>query len=248
LAKRMRRTSTRASEVTHATTSPSRIGPASVETKGRDMPSSGSDRYSSTTMAPTTTASEYPRMRATPRKSSTEVRFTASGPQLDANVAGLGEETHRLQAALAAQAGLAHAAERRAQVAHEPAVDPDDAGVDAGGEAVGAGEVARPDRRGQAVVDGIGQRQRLCIVVEGLQGRDRTEDFLAVARAVGVEAFEQRWRDEPAGAVERATAAQHAAAFLARPRDGRDDLVEVRLRNQRAHLRVRIHRVADAQG
>src|SRR3546814_3983596 len=45
-------------------------------------------------------------------------------PKLDAHVAGLGEESHRLQATLASQPGLAHAAERRAQVAHQPAVDP----------------------------------------------------------------------------------------------------------------------------
>src|SRR3546814_2923272 len=71
-------------------------------------------------------------------------------PKLDAHVAGLGEESHRLQATLASQPGLAHAAERRAQVAHQPAVDPDDAGVDGRSEAGGEVEGAGPDRRGEA--------------------------------------------------------------------------------------------------
>src|SRR5690606_41057109 len=47
--------------------------------------------------------------------------------QRDADVAGFGEEAHRLVPAFAAQAGLGHAAERGAQVAHQPGVDPDDA-------------------------------------------------------------------------------------------------------------------------
>src|SRR3546814_3115447 len=61
------------------------------------------------------------------------------------------------------------------------------------------------------------------------------------------EAFLHRWRDEPAGPVERVAAAQHVAAFLAGTGDGGGDLVEVRLRDQRAHLRIGVHRVADAQ-
>src|SRR6476659_977983 len=48
--------------------------------------------------------------------------------QCDADVLGFGEETHRLESAFAAQARLPAASERRAQVAHQPAVDPDDTG------------------------------------------------------------------------------------------------------------------------
>src|SRR5690606_35608932 len=69
----------------------------------------------------------------------------------DADVARLGEEAHGLQPALAAEAGLAHAAEGRPQVAHQPGVDPDDAGAELRAEAVGASEVAGPDRGRQAV-------------------------------------------------------------------------------------------------
>src|SRR3546814_19427516 len=69
-----------------------------------------------------------------------------SMPKLYAHVAELGEESHRLQATLASQPGLAHAAVRRAQVAHQPAVYPDDAGLDGRGEAVAAGEGSGSDR------------------------------------------------------------------------------------------------------
>src|SRR5690349_2357964 len=58
--------------------------------------------------------------------------------QGDADVARLGEEAHRLAPSLAAEAGLAHAAERRAQVAHQPGVDPDDAGAQVRAESVRA--------------------------------------------------------------------------------------------------------------
>src|SRR5690606_15902109 len=74
-----------------------------------------------------------------------------SSGQGDADVARLGEEAHRFASSLAAEAGLARAAERRAQVAQQPGVDPDDAGAQFRAEAVGAVEVAGPDACGQAV-------------------------------------------------------------------------------------------------
>ena len=69
----------------------------------------------------------------------------------DADVLRLGEEAQRLVAALAADAALLHAAERHAQVAQHPAVDPDGARVESARRAVGAAsrfavqiEAARP--------------------------------------------------------------------------------------------------------
>src|SRR5690606_23664348 len=86
--------------------------------------------------------------------------------QGDADVARFGEEAHGFVAALATQSGLAAAAERGAQVAHQPGVDPDHAYLQLRAEAVGAVEVAGPDRGRQSVVAGVGQCQRLRIVVE----------------------------------------------------------------------------------
>src|SRR5690606_4784155 len=167
--------------------------------------------------------------------------------QGDADVARFGEEAHRLVAAFATQAGLAGAAERGAQVAHQPGVDPDHAHLQLCAEAVGAVEVAGPDRGGQTVVAGIGQRQRLGVVFEGLQRGDRAEDFLAVAGAIGAEAFDHGRCHVPARTLQGLAAAQHLSAFIAGPRDGGDDLVEMRLRHQRAEIGVRVHRVAGAQ-
>jgi len=56
----------------------------------------------------------------------------------DANVLWLGEETQRFFAAFAADAALFHAAEGHAEIAHQPAIHPDRAGVDSLGDAMGA--------------------------------------------------------------------------------------------------------------
>src|SRR5262245_468190 len=71
--------------------------------------------------------------------------------ELDADVLRLGEEAHRLLAPLATDAALLHAAERHAQVAEEPAVDPDGAGVDALRHPVGSRQVLGLDDRRQPV-------------------------------------------------------------------------------------------------
>src|SRR5690606_13764918 len=167
--------------------------------------------------------------------------------QGDADVACFGEEAHRLVAALATQAGLAGAAERGAQVAHQPSVDPDHAHLQPRAETVRTVEGAGPDRRRQSIVAGVGQRKRLGVVVEGLQGGDRAEDFLAVAGAIRAKALDHRRCHEPARAVQRLAAAEHRAAFVAGAGDRRDDLVEMGLRHQRAEVGIRVHRVAGAQ-
>src|ERR1700756_117036 len=83
---------------------------------------------------------------------------------LHAYVLRLGEEVERLEAALAADAALLHPAERDTEVAEEPAVDPDGAAVDGGGDAMRAGEVARPDARREAVARRVRERDRFRFV------------------------------------------------------------------------------------
>src|SRR5690606_17423365 len=70
---------------------------------------------------------------------------------LDADIAGFGEEAQRFKAAFAADAGIFDAAERRTQVAHHPAVDPDDARLERRGHAVRTVEVARPHGGDEAI-------------------------------------------------------------------------------------------------
>ena len=70
---------------------------------------------------------------------------TRAGLLCDADVLGLGEESQCFFSAFAADAALFHAAERDAEVAHEPAIYPDGAGVDFLSDAMGAIQVLRPD-------------------------------------------------------------------------------------------------------
>src|ERR1051325_11295812 len=108
--------------------------------------------------------------------------------ELDADVLGLGKKFERGKAALAADAALAHAAEGYAKVAQEPAVDPDGAAVDCGGDAVGSLQVARPEARREAVLRRVRERDGLLFAVERRDRDDRTEDLLLQDAAVAPEA------------------------------------------------------------
>src|SRR5688500_18505578 len=66
---------------------------------------------------------------------------------LVADVPRLGIEVDRPLAALAAEPGILHAAERHGEVAHEPAVDPHHAGLERLGDAAGLRRVLGPERR-----------------------------------------------------------------------------------------------------
>ena len=83
-----------------------------------------------------------------------------------------------MHAALAADAGMLGAAERRAEVAQKPGVDPDDARFDFRGDAVRPREIARPDGGGEAVVGGVGPLDHLRLGVEGEDVTAGAEDFL----------------------------------------------------------------------
>src|SRR5258706_15318126 len=71
---------------------------------------------------------------------------TGSG-ELDADILRLCEEVQRLESPFAADAALFHPAERHAEIAQEPAVDPDRPGIEGRRHAMGAFEMARPHRR-----------------------------------------------------------------------------------------------------
>ena len=61
-----------------------------------------------------------------------------------------------LHATFAADAALFHAAERNAEIADEPAIYPDRAGVDSLRNAMSAAQVLCPNAGGQTVFDIIG--------------------------------------------------------------------------------------------
>src|SRR5690606_4841262 len=118
------------------------------------------------------------------------------------------------------------AAEWRAQVAHHPTIDPDDAGLERGRDAMRAVEIARPERSDQAIPSPVRARDGLGLVIERRDRDDRAEDFLLVRATTRRETLDHRRRDEPAvcaAAVDHCafTAAKDRAALVARGRDGR---------------------------
>src|SRR6516165_9247860 len=83
------------------------------------------------------------------------------------NVFRFGKETQRFFTAFAADAALFHAAEWNAQVAHEPAIYPDGAGVDSFGHPMGAAQVLRPNARREAVFNVVGVIDHVFFTVKG---------------------------------------------------------------------------------
>ena len=140
-----------------------------------------------------------------------------------------------------------------AQVAYEPAVEPNHAGVDSRGNAVGPLQVPGPDRSRQAVFGGIHEAQGFLFVGEGLQGRDRPENLLPVRDAVVPEPFDERGLHEEAALEARlaglvATTTTEDAATLSSGRiNGGEDLVAVCAGDHRPHAGGRVHRVTDAE-
>ena len=106
-----------------------------------------------------------------------------SGLFSDTDVLRLGEETERFFAAFAADAALLHSAEGDPQIAHEPAIYPDGAGVNFFRDAMSAAEVLRPNTRGKAVVDVVGVTDHFIFAVERRDRDDRAKDFFAIGAA-----------------------------------------------------------------
>src|SRR5262249_22543417 len=96
----------------------------------------------------------------------------------DANVLRLGEEAESVAASFASDAAGLYAAKRSAQIAHHPAIHPCDSRVDSRRDAMSAGEVLGKDRGRQSVLGAIRKGQRLSLVLERLNGHDRSENFL----------------------------------------------------------------------
>ena len=68
--------------------------------------------------------------------------------ELYTNILRFCKEFQGFEAALAAEAAVLYAAEGRAEIAEQPAVYPDDAGLELCCDTVGAAKVFRPDRSG----------------------------------------------------------------------------------------------------
>src|SRR6266852_672248 len=123
-----------------------------------------------------------------------------------------------MQAALAADAGLLGTTEGRAQVAQEPAVDPDHADVKPGRHPLGTRDVAGEQRGAEAVARIVGTLDRLLLTIEGRDVAARPENLLAHDGGLPRETGPDRGLDpgaalERALHVERATARNHTRAL-----------------------------------
>src|SRR3569833_1472177 len=84
-----------------------------------------------------------------------------------------------MNTAFAANPGQLRSTERSTQIAQDPGVDPDDAGVDTGGHAPAAAEIAGPYGRGEPVRRVVCERKGLFFRVERRDVAAGTEDLLA---------------------------------------------------------------------
>src|SRR5215218_4101149 len=145
---------------------------------------------------------------------------------------------------LASEARLLEAPEGRAH-AHGPVrVDGEHTGLDGPRDAQRLGAVASPDRAGEAVDRVVGEPHRLRLVTEGDDAGDRTEDLLARRAVVVRHGAEHRGREPVAPALGGAPANRDGRLAV----HVRGHRPALRLRDQGAHLRLLVQRVADLQG
>ena len=131
--------------------------------------------------------------------------------EVDAVGLEVGERLERLDAEVLAEAGHLVALVRHVDRQVVRAVRPDDARVDLLGDPEGAPEVGRPDRRGEAVHDVVGDADRLVLVVERQHRQDRPEDLLLGDAHVGRDVDEDRRLDVVAAGDRDLTAGRHRA-------------------------------------
>ena len=101
----------------------------------------------------------------------------------DTHVLCFGEKSQGLFTTLPTNPALFHAAEGDAEIANEPAIHPDRAGVDSLGDAMGAAQVLRPDARREAVFDVVGVIDHFFFAVERRDCYDGAENFFAICAA-----------------------------------------------------------------
>src|SRR5712692_4146735 len=138
---------------------------------------------------------------------------------------------------LAAEAALLDAAERSLEEDATAAVDREDAGLQGAGHTQGAAEVAGPERAGEAVEAGVGDRDRFFLAVERNRDDHGTEDLLACDAHVVSDTGEDRRPQETAGGERRVggdlSPAVTARAFALSPSNVVRHALAVRSRNER---------------
>ena len=109
-------------------------------------------------------------------------------------------------------------------------------------------QVAAEDEGHEPVFGVVGQGDRLVLVGEGHDRRDRAEDLLGEDRASGADVVQHRRRVEVSGAGDALGARAHARAAIDRVGDEPLDLLARGRVDQRAELRALVEAVAHAHG
>src|SRR3954447_10700487 len=155
-------------------------------------------------------------------------------------------EVEGIVAAVAAKAGIFHAAERRRQMPHVFGIDPDHAGFEIARDAMRAAEIARPDVASKPITHVIADADRFGFVLEGDHGQHRPKDFLLCDAHLGLRIDIERRLDIIAGALHGAAAAtSDLSALIARVTGEGQHLFRMPRMNEWADLRVGIERMAD---
>ena len=131
---------------------------------------------------------------------------------------------------LAPEAGLLEAAERRRYAHRRVRVDAEDAGLERPCDPQRPRSVARPDRAREPVRRVVRDPDRVGLVVERDDRRDRAEHLVA-RHAVVVRRFDERAREPEARAL-RGFAAEERRSLV----DERRHRLAMRGRDQRPHL------------
>src|SRR5208283_2690343 len=142
----------------------------------------------------------------------------------------------RMRRAVASEARLPEAAERRSERRAVVRVDPDRAGADGARQPMRCVHVARPHRGGKAVDRVVGEPHRLGLGRERNDHDDRSKNFfLSDVHGVGGAVKNRRLHIEPAGLGERASASvRDPCAFLLAKLDIAEHAVHLPLLDHRA--------------
>src|SRR5260370_19931474 len=171
----------------------------------------------------------------------------------DTDVFWLGEKTQRFFAAFTAAAAGFHSSERDTQVAREPAVYLNCAGVNLFGDAMGAIQVLGPDAGGETVIGVVGVADYFFFVVEWRDRDDGPENFFAISATCDRQTGDDCRRKEITFA---AAIVDEVGRF---PTEGGDtalffgevhvkfDLIELSLAHYRALLGFFVQRIANFQ-
>ena len=158
-----------------------------------------------------------------------------------------GDSLRPVDVRVAEERGLP-AAERVVRDGHRDRhVDPDHARLHLELELPGDAAVAREDRGAVAVGVVVHEPDRLVVRVDARDAEHGPKISSSYAFISGLQVVEQRDAEPEAVALRRRLAAvdDDLAAFVRRARDVRRDLVAVLARDERAHLGVGLHPVAD---